>query len=85
MHNNDPRIVKKTFPIAELTFDEASELAYFGAKVIHPSTMAPAVQRSLPIIIRNTFRPEHPGTRIEAEATSTFDVKGLATIEGIAP
>src|SRR4029079_6572629 len=54
------------------------------AKVIHPSTMAPAVDRGLPIIIRNTFRPEHPGTRIEANAASTFDVKGLATIEGIA-
>ena len=47
-----------------MTYDEAMELAYFGAKVIHPSTMAPAVERGLPIFIRNTFRSELPGTRI---------------------
>ena len=47
-----------------LSYNEAIELAYFGAKVLHPSTMAPAVERGLPIIIRNTFRPEHPGTRV---------------------
>ena len=80
----NPRLVPEAVTLDVLSYNEAMELAYFGAKVIHPSTMAPAVQRGLPIIIRNTFRPEHPGTRIEAEATSTFDVKGLATIEGIA-
>ncbi len=49
MHNNDPRIVKKTFPIAELTFDEASELAYFGAKILHPSTIVPAQRFGVPV------------------------------------
>jgi aspartokinase/homoserine dehydrogenase 1 len=80
----NPRLVPEAVTLDVLSYHEAMELAYFGAKVIHPSTMAPAVERGLPIIIRNTFRPEHPGTRIEADAASTFDVKGLATIEGIA-
>ncbi len=80
----NPRLVPEAVTLDALSYNEAMELAYFGAKVIHPSTMAPAVDRGLPIIIRNTFRPEHPGTRIEANAASTFDVKGLATIEGIA-
>ena len=80
----NPRLVPEAVTLDALSYDEAMELAYFGAKVIHPSTMAPAVERGLPIIIRNTFNPAHPGTRIEADAASTFDVKGLATIEGIA-
>jgi aspartokinase/homoserine dehydrogenase 1 len=80
----NPRLVPEAVTLDALSYNEAMELAYFGAKVIHPSTMAPAVDRGLPIIIRNTFRAEHPGTRIEANAASAFDVKGLATIEGIA-
>ena len=80
----NPRLVPEAVTLDALSYDEAMELAYFGAKVIHPSTMAPAVDRGLPIIIRNTFRPEHPGTRIEANAASAFDVKGLATVEAIA-
>ena len=80
----NPRLVPEAVTLDALSYNEAMELAYFGAKVIHPSTMAPAVERALPIVIRNTFNSAHPGTRIEATVASTFDVKGLATIEGIA-
>ncbi|MEP6493282.1 MAG: bifunctional aspartate kinase/homoserine dehydrogenase I [bacterium] len=80
----NPRLVPEALTLDALTYDEAMELAYFGAKVIHPSTMAPAVERGLPIYIRNTFRPELPGTRIAAHAASAFAVKGLATVEDIA-
>ncbi len=60
-----------------LSYHEACELAYFGAKVIHPQTMTPAIARGLPILIRNTFRPEHPGTRIDAFGDAAGPVKGL--------
>jgi aspartokinase/homoserine dehydrogenase 1 len=80
----DPRLVPDALTLDEMSYDEAMELAYFGAKVIHPSTMAPAVERGLPILIRNTFRPELPGTRIHAGPSSGFAVKGLATVESIA-
>jgi bifunctional aspartokinase / homoserine dehydrogenase 1 len=80
----NPRLVPDALLLDSLSYDEAMELAYFGAKVIHPSTMAPAVQRELPIRIRNTFRPEHPGTRIHLEGSADFAVKGLASIEGVA-
>lgn len=80
----NPRLVPDAVTLDEMSYDEAMELAYFGAKVIHPSTMAPAVQRALPIYIRNTFRPELPGTRIHAGPSRGFAVKGLATVESIA-
>ncbi len=80
----DPRLVPDAVTIDALSYDEAMELAYFGAKVIHPSTMAPAVERGLPIFIRNTWRPELTGTRIEAKVASAFDVKGLAAVEDVA-
>ncbi|HEX8941943.1 MAG TPA: bifunctional aspartate kinase/homoserine dehydrogenase I [Gemmatimonadaceae bacterium] len=79
----DPRLVPEALTLDEMSYDEAMELAYFGAKVIHPSTMAPAVERGLPIFIRNTFRPELTGTRIHAGPSSGFAVKGLATVESI--
>lgn len=80
----NPRLVSEAVTLDALSYDEAMELAYFGAKVIHPSTMAPAVERALPIYIRNTFKPEHEGTRIHAMSSSAFPVKGLATVESIA-
>lgn len=64
MHNNDPRIVKKTFPISELTFDEASELAYFGAKILHPSTIVPAQKNNVPVRLKNTMDEKAEGTII---------------------
>ena len=73
----DPRVVPEAVQLSALSYDEACELAYFGAKVVHPQTMAPAIERGLPIIIRNTFNPDHPGTRITAGHDVTGPVKGL--------
>jgi len=69
MHNNDPRIVKKTFPISQLTFDEASELAYFGAKILHPSTIVPAQKYNIPVRLKNTMDEKAPGTLITEKGT----------------
>ncbi len=80
----DPRRVPNAQVIDQLSYNEAMELAYFGAKVIHPQTMAPAVGRSIPIYIRNTFAPEKPGTLICAQPQSALAVKGITTIEDIA-
>ena len=73
----DPRVVPEAVQLGALSYDEACELAYFGAKVVHPQTMAPAIERGLPIIIRNTFNPGHPGTRITAGRETAGPVKGL--------
>lgn len=73
----DPRVVPEAVQLSALSYDEACELAYFGAKVVHPQTMAPAIERGLPIIIRNTFHPEHPGTRITSARDVAGPVKGL--------
>jgi len=73
----DPRVVPEAVQLDALSYDEACELAYFGAKVVHPQTMSPAIERGLPIIIRNTFHPDHPGTRITAESSSNGPIKGL--------
>lgn len=80
----DPRRVPDAQVIDSLSYNEAMELAYFGAKVIHPQTMAPAVSREIPIWIRNTFAPEKPGTQICARPTSTLQVKGITSIEQVA-
>lgn len=73
----DPRVVPEAVQLEALSYDEACELAYFGAKVVHPQTMTPAIKRGLPIIIRNTFEPGHPGTRIAAESSRNGPIKGL--------
>lgn len=83
MHNNDPRIVKKTFPIAELTFDEASELAYFGAKILHPSTIVPAQKYSVPVRLKNTMDEKAPGTIISDKVGSRGQFKAIAAKDGI--
>src|SRR5690349_15248961 len=80
----DPRRVPDAKVIDSLSYNEAMELAYFGAKVIHPQTMAPAVGRGIPIWIRNTFAPEKPGSLICAKPDSKLPVKGITTIENIA-
>ena len=75
----DPRIVPEAVPLTAMSYREACELAYFGAKVIHPQTMTPAIARGLPILMRNTFRPEFAGTRIDADGDrhAAGPVKGL--------
>lgn len=82
MHNNDPRIVKKTLPIAELTFDEASELAYFGAKILHPSTIVPAQKYRVPVILKNTMDEKAAGTII-SDKGSRGQFKAIAAKDGI--
>ncbi len=82
MHNNDPRIVKRTFPIRELTFEEAAELAYFGAKILHPSTITPAKMRGVPVRLKNTMEPQAYGTLI-ANKTSDRDIKAIAAKDNI--
>ncbi len=82
MHNNDPRIVKKTLPIAELTFDEASELAYFGAKILHPSTIVPAQKYSVPVRLKNTMDEKAPGTIISDKGSRGI-FKAVAAKDGI--
>ena len=80
----DPRLVPNAQVIDQLSYNEAMELAYFGAKVIHPQTMEPAVARDIPIFIRNTFAPEKRGTLICAHPTSALKVKGITTIDPVA-
>ncbi|HEY4211703.1 MAG TPA: bifunctional aspartate kinase/homoserine dehydrogenase I [Steroidobacteraceae bacterium] len=80
----DPRRVPEARVIDALSYNEAMELAYFGAKVIHPQTMAPAVGRDIPIWIRNTFAPHIPGTLICAKPNSKLPVKGITSIERMA-
>lgn len=76
MHNNDPRVVDKTRPISRLSFDEAGELAYFGAKILHPTCIIPAHQHDVPVRIKNTMQPEAEGTLI----TSQKDPQGVKAI-----
>jgi aspartokinase/homoserine dehydrogenase 1 len=80
----DPRRVPDAKVIDALSYNEAMELAYFGAKVIHPQTMAPAVGRGIPIWIRNTFAPQKQGSLICARPDSQLPVKGITSIENIA-
>jgi aspartokinase/homoserine dehydrogenase 1 len=80
----DPRRVPDAKVIDALSYNEAMELAYFGAKVIHPQTMAPAVGRGIPIWIRNTFAPQIQGSLISAKPESKLPVKGITSIENIA-
>lgn len=80
----DPRLVPDAVLLEDLSYSEATELAYFGAKVVHPSTMAPAIEKKIPIWIRNTFRPELPGTKIHERSKSDLTVKGFSTIDKIA-
>jgi bifunctional aspartokinase / homoserine dehydrogenase 1 len=80
----DPRLVPEATVIPALSYHEAMELAYFGAKVLHPQTMVPAVARGIPIWIRNTFRPDQVGTLICNRPAPTQIVKGITTIDRIA-
>src|SRR5436190_512328 len=82
MHNNDPRIVKKTRPVEQLSFDEAAELAYFGAKILHPASIWPAQQYKIPVRLLNTMQPKAKGTLIVEEAGSV-GVKAVAAKDNI--
>lgn len=80
----DPRIVKKAFSLPVLSYTEAMELSYFGAKVIYPPTMVPAFMKKIPIVIRNTFQPKFPGTVIQFETgKAAFPIKGISSISDV--
>jgi aspartokinase/homoserine dehydrogenase 1 len=84
MMTADPRMVKKAFSLTELTYTEAMELSYFGAKVIYPPTMIPAFLKKIPIVIKNTFEPEFEGTVIQHICKpSNLPIKGISTINNI--
>lgn len=82
MHNNDPRVVEKTVAIEQLSFDEAAELAYFGAKILHPTCIWPAQQENIPVKLLNTMAPSAAGTVIKKEAGS-MGVKAVAAKDQI--
>jgi aspartokinase/homoserine dehydrogenase 1 len=80
----DPRLVPDALVLNELSYQEVSELAYFGAKVVHPATMEPAFHAGIPIRVRNTFNPAFPGTLIHKNAKSEHPVKGFSAIDQMA-
>jgi aspartate kinase len=82
MHNNDPRIVKGTQPIARLSFDEAAELAYFGAKILHPQSVFPAQKYKIPVRLLNTMDPKAEGTLI-TNTSEKDQIKSIAAKDGI--
>jgi len=82
LHNNDPRYVEGTRPIEHLTYNEAAELAYFGAKVLHPQTVAPVIDRDIPVWLKNTFEPQAPGTKISNEYHNR-GLKAISAKDGI--
>ncbi|GGH08605.1 aspartate kinase [Mucilaginibacter phyllosphaerae] len=82
MHNNDPRIVNNTKPIAQLSFDEAAELAYFGAKILHPQSVFPAQKYKIPVRLLNTMDPQAAGTLI-TNTSEKDKIKSIAAKDGI--
>ena len=82
MHNNDPRVVEKTEPVHQLHFEEAAELAYFGAKILHPTCVQPAKYAGIPVRLLNTMEPEAEGTTISNE-TETGKIKAVAAKNNI--
>jgi aspartate kinase len=81
-HNNDPRFVENTKKIDQLSFDEAAELAYFGAKILHPQTVLPAKLQNIPVRLKNTMNPSDSGTLITSES-GTHGIKAVAAKDGI--
>ncbi|MDO5570792.1 MAG: aspartate kinase [Bacteroidales bacterium] len=82
MHNNDPRFVENTQPVRHLHFEEAAELAYFGAKILHPTCITPAKLNNIPVRLLNTMEPSAPGTLISNE-TELKKIKAVAAKDGI--
>ncbi|GAB4189518.1 MAG: lysine-sensitive aspartokinase 3 [Calditrichia bacterium] len=78
IYSADPRLVPAARPVEFLTFDEASELAYFGARVLHPSTILPAMQKHIPVVVKNTHQPEAPGTLITQNSVHAGRVQAIA-------
>lgn len=83
MHNGDPRFVEDTKPIAKLSYDEAAELAYFGAKILHPASIQPAKEANIPVRLKNTLDPRKKGTLISRESEHFSKIKSIAAKDGI--
>lgn len=83
MMTADPRLVKKAFTVPQMSYEEAMELSHFGAKVIFPSTMQPAMVNKIPIWIKNTFNPAFKGTVIHAQSTNGKLIKGISSMNGV--
>lgn len=83
MHNNDPRFVDDTFPLSELSFEEAAELAYFGAKILHPSSILPVRKLGIPVLLKNTMNPEAKGTIIHGKTINEGTIKAIAAKDNI--
>lgn len=83
MHNNDPRVVTNTTPIANLSFDEAAELAYFGAKILHPQSVFPAQKYNVPVRLLNTMDPQANGTLISKNGGQKGVIRAIAAKDGI--
>jgi aspartate kinase len=81
-HNNDPRFVQNTRRVDRLSFSEAAELAYFGAKILHPQTVLPAKVNNIPVRLKNTMNPSDPGTLITSESSGK-GIKAVAAKDGI--
>jgi aspartate kinase len=82
LHNNDPRFVENTSPVTSLSFDEAAELAYFGAKILHPSSILPAKKSGIPVLLKNSMRPEKAGTFIQ-NTNLKAGIKAIAAKDNI--
>ncbi|RUA10009.1 MAG: aspartate kinase [Flavobacteriia bacterium] len=83
MHNNDPRYVEDTFSVEEISFEEAAELAYFGAKILHPQSILPAKEYNIPVLVKNTFDPSSKGTLIHNSKTPDNKIRAIAAKDGI--
>ncbi len=83
MHNNDPRFVEHTYPIRNMSFDEAAELAYFGAKILHPATIQPCKDKCIPVMLKNTMDPDAPGTTISNCDDNSKSFHAVAAKDGI--
>ncbi|MEP7264804.1 MAG: aspartate kinase, partial [Bacteroidota bacterium] len=80
----DPRKVKKAFPVSSMTYTEAMEMSHFGAKVIHPPTIQPALEKNIPLYIKNTFNPSAPGTYISVNSSDgDYLIKGISSIDDV--
>lgn len=83
MHNNDPRFVENTKAIPQLSFEEAAELAYFGAKILHPTCILPAKSLNIPVVLKNTMQPDAYGTRISRDKDKKSQIKAIAAKDNI--
>ncbi|MFN1836186.1 aspartate kinase [Balneola sp. MJW-20] len=83
VYTSDPRYIPDARPLEELSYFDATEMAYFGAKVLHPSTLKPAQERNIPVSVKNMFKPEEPGTRIIRDSKGDPEVLAMAFKPGI--